>query len=458
MAIVFSILVLICAVSMFFMDRYHKLTFILISCICLDCFNFQFVSFGSMPNMLCLFFFLSEFKYIRSYLKAIRNTPIKTALLVVTIGMMVLLAVSPHAHNPVTALGLIINELICKYFVIAYVFIVAYNEKILKKWYHTISICLVILTFFAILNFITKTSIIADITGNAGSKMAAMDRSRIVGMFKYPFDYGMLGCVLSLFYYYGFKKRIISKKNLIINELMCIFAILICGCRTDLLVFLIMGAVFIIVNNKAIIAIIYLAGATLLFTGAYFTIPYVHDKVDMTLTAFDETQDTEGQSSLLGRALQYYTVWTYVQDHKVLGRGYRFFLDDLQFNKNGNGMHDLVPDARPMLGLEGVMMNLLLERGFLGVFCYLFFYISLICYAIRMRKKAKLEAACTVATLFGFICYGNMTGELSSAMITLFMSGIYLKLAKEKYGRVEHRKAISNHNPGLQAKLSPANA
>ena len=45
------------------------------------------------------------------------------------------------------------------------------------------------------------------------------------------------------------------------------------------------------------------------------------EKVENT---FEETEEDSG-SSLVGRILQYDTAINYIQEHKIFGRGYRFF-------------------------------------------------------------------------------------------------------------------------------------
>lgn len=136
-----------------------------------------------------------------------------------------------------------------------------------------------------------------------------------------------------------------------------------------------------------------------------------------------------GESSIYMRALQFATVLYQIQGHEALGRGYRFFIEGLGFDKHGNGFRDLPSDAQTLMGLEGVAMNLLLERGYVGLLVYLMFYGGLMVFAYRRRKESRPESVCAITVLLGFICYGNMTGELSSPVITLFFAGMYLKLS-----------------------------
>ena len=164
--------------------------------------------------------------------------------------------------------------------------------------------------------------------------------------------------------------------------------------------------------------------------GAYVAIPSVQNKVNMVLLAFDtESSGEEADgSSLIMRIVQYDTVLSYIRGTEILGRGYRYFIEGLGYNKNGNGFQDLEPDAQPLMGLEGILMNLLLERGLVGVLVYFIYYIGITAIAFKYRKKYPNEATAVIAMIIGFMLFGNMTGELSEATITLLLSGAVLKV------------------------------
>ncbi len=165
---------------------------------------------------------------------------------------------------------------------------------------------------------------------------------------------------------------------------------------------------------------------------SYLTIPSINEKVNMTVMAFDidaSGEEADG-SSLVMRVMQYDNVLYHIGGHELLGRGYRFFIEGLGYNKNGNGFRDLQPDAQALMGLEGVLMNLLLERGIVGVLVYFIFFGGIVAIAFKYRKTNPDEATAIMAMIIGFICFGNMTGELSGATITLLLSGALLKIIR----------------------------
>lgn len=218
-------------------------------------------------------------------------------------------------------------------------------------------------------------------------------------------------------------------------------------------------------NYSFIKAITALCVSMLIGIISYFSIPVFQEKINTTLTAFSvEKSSEDASSSLLGRLIQYDTAISYIQGHEIFGRGYRFFIEDLGYNRNGNGMYDLPEDAMPLLGLEGAIMHLILENGYFGVVCYLLFYIILISYCYRLRKYNKLTSSLSAIILIDFILYGNMTGELGSGVITFLLAGIFIKTTVEskylrkrtlKYSSTTYVKSKTrNSNPRLQGNLS----
>lgn len=411
------------------MPREKKLMLLLLSCICLQPFSVGGISFGSCPKMLCIAFFISEFQWSREYFQELKGTLPGRLMVLMVLATCLTIIFSKNAHNPSTAVALIINELIAKYLVFAYVFVALSEEDDFEKFYKVVYYGILILTTFGLLNLVTRHSIIADITGGVGNKVAEYDRVRVVSLFTYPFDYGFCCCVLSLFALYGYRTQWLTKSKFI-QILSCSFiGVLICGCRTVVVVEAIMLLTYYLLSYEMSRGIMITAAAILIGIIAYSTVPYFQNKIDVTATAFDADNEDMNQSSIYMRGLQMATVQKLIKGHELTGRGYLFFLKDLGYNKNGNSVRDLPVQYRSLMGMEGVGMGLLLERGYLGLGFYLLFYGGLIYYAWKLRRYARIESACAISVLLGFVCYGNMTGELNSAIITMFFSGMYLKLA-----------------------------
>ena len=85
-----------------------------------------------------------------------------------------------------------------------------------------------------------------------------------------------------------------------------------------------------------------------------------------------------------------------------------------------------------LLGLEGVHLKYLLERGILGYAMYLIFYLLLISYIWRHRKSNREEAAGAMCLLVLYLSFAHMTGELKSVPPTLLTLGMFLRLIQNE--------------------------
>lgn len=471
MSFVLSIIVLVISFSMFLVNRRLKLAILLMSSICLDFASFRSISFGTANQMICFFLFLSEFRYIKIYYKELKHTPIKWALGVITFSDMVMIVTSVHAHNAVTIIGIICGDLIVKYFVVAYGFIL-FKTGYFKSLWNTMFYSLLILSCIGVVNFVTKSNFHLSTGVDTANQIAAFDRFRAMALFKFPFDYGYICVMTLLMSIYASKHKFLKRKRLIACYVCSGIGIVVCGCRTVFVLAVIVLVLYYMMNYSFRKALMMIGGLLVVGFIAYSSVSAVREKVNQTLTAFTlEKSDESGSSSLLGRLIQYDTAITLIHDHKILGRGYRYFINDLGYNKTGNGMYDLPPDARPLLGLEGAIMHLILENGYFGVICYLLFYLILMTYCYELRKRNRLDASMACLCLISFFLYGNMTGELDSAVITFLLAGFFMKAAavspatieidkskqKIEYYEKQYENLVGNSNTGVQGNLPPAN-
>ncbi|MDE7412816.1 MAG: O-antigen ligase family protein [Muribaculaceae bacterium] len=285
------------------------------------------------------------------------------------------------------------------------------------------------------ISLITRTDPVAlfSLSENGSQFINHESRQRIVSLFIYPFDYGYASLMLLLFMMYAKFNHLLDTRRFYIALGCAIFGIFFCGCRTVMVTSCVSLAIFFFFHYSLIRFGWYILLGAVAIIGAYSFSPKVQKTVDVTMTAFDPEAKMEkgGSSTLKDRTLQYLTTYDYARKNIWLGRGYRFFENDLGYNKNGDGLYSLHGKARNLLGLEGVMMRMLLERGIIGILAYCIFYILLFRYLSKLKKYSNLDASFGIATLVAFICYGNMTGELGSAIITFIFAGIYMKSAAE---------------------------
>lgn len=428
-------IVLVFGALMLFMTRPYRLGLLVIASLCLDVFSMPFGSFQAANKMLVLIFLLTEAPNWRPYFGAFMRSPLRTLMIFVTLCILATAFTSPHAQSPTEFISFFSDDLLVHYYVVAYAFVVVRSERDMRALYRCAAIGLAVLTVFATIHLLTGRAFLLEMAHGIsqsgwGENMADADRPRFSGMFRYPFDYGFVCNAMLLLFWYGRERGVVSRKMFMIVGFLCLYGVVICGCRTLMVTTVLSTLAFVGVRYSAGRSLKYALGGVVLVLASYGLVPQVQEKIDTTMTAFNSQYDRQGEkgSSLNGRMMQYATAYAMVQGHQVFGRGYRYFNIDLAYNKRGEGSGSLKAGSK-LLGLEGVLMGYLLERGWFGVAMYLIYYGTLYVIAIRYRRRARAESAGAVSVIIAFVAYGNLTGELDSAFIALLLTGVFLKLA-----------------------------
>lgn len=445
---------LIMSISCYFMKRQNKLILILISCLIFNSFNFSSYSFTSLQKLLCIIYIFSELKYFPYYIKRLRSAKLLKCMVIVIIGAIITIITSPNINSINTLLGFLVNELIAKYFVVAYAFISLKNISSINRIYNITFWCLIFMTFVGIINYIFKQPLWNNFFTNLNSGDAIMlkpyegERFRVTSTFYYSFDYGQACVMILIFTLYQNSMHALKRTNFYTAILCCLFGILFCGCRTVLATFIIAIGVYVILyyrfsRGMGIALATILAGLT-----SYLLIPAVNDKVNLLASAFDSESKVAGSSSSM-RLGQYGAVISIVKDDILFGKGFNFFINEVGWDGH---IYSLPKKYRDLYGLEGALMALLLERGIVGVAVYIIFYIGLIRSILKYRRNARSDVAAAVAIIISFIAFGNMTGELFSSIPTFIFSGILLKSAflKSKYNSIFNKlnpEKLSSKHP-----------
>lgn len=421
---------------MFKVKREYKLAIMLLSAICFNNVTLTFIPFGTSRFILCICFLLSELPYIVSHYKAIKTTVLKPLMIAMIIATVILAICSPHYDNIVQYIRIILNELICTYFIICYSFLSIKNEKDLLPSFKIAYYGLLVLTVFAVLNYVTKHAVfidemlkgreLTDVMEDAGGKFTYADRFRVQAMFFNPFDYGYICIVLLLFNWYGYMQSFISKNRFYIILVCCVFGIITCGCRTNLLCCLIGAFAYMLLAFNVKKNVRYFTFFVLIGIVLFATIPFFQEKIGEMLSMFN-TNSSVGGSSIEMRIIQYAAVLYHIQDHFLFGRGLDYFNIDLGWKEGKQFLVD-----KDLFGLEGVLMNRLLERGIIGVCFYFFFYVTLLVFMIKNRRLNKQISALGISVLVTYIAFANMTGELSSVFPSLLIIGLCVKILYSK--------------------------
>lgn len=415
---------------------------------------YQLFSFVNIPILgrvnffIPLCFLISEFRNIVSIKNYCKRTIVSKALAIFLFSMVILIWFSPHLQGADGIRFLIQEEILFKYFLLLYAFYACRDREQFKIIIRISLVGLSVMTIVGVINFATQstfyignlmsgydTSSMFDGQMDFSAMSANSSRFRVNSTFLNSFDYGFMSVALLLTYLYALQVNLIAKRTLYYAIFACAFGIFTCGSRTVIFCGVIAIVVFILTAYNTSKSLKYILVTLILSIALYTIIPDVASKVDFALSALDDNSDVSG-SNMEGRLLQYTTVFYHIKDDLLFGRGFRYFTIDLGW---GEGKESLVD--KDLFGLEGVAMNYLLERGFIGYFLYLLFYVLIIIYFIRNRHLMRSECALGLSILTAYFVFSNMTGELYSVQPTLLILGCALGII------INNKKVCCQNSP-----------
>ena len=77
-----------------------------------------------------------------------------------------------------------------------------------------------------------------------------------------------------------------------------------------------------------------------------------------------------------------------------------------------------------LLGIEGVHMKYLLERGIVGLILYILYYVVLIRRLLKIRHFNGMVSGLAVSVVISYLSFAFMTGEQHSLYPSLFFAGV----------------------------------
>lgn len=292
-----------------------------------------------------------------------------------------------------------------------------YGSDKIKVNSKPIVVALYIVTLYGIFTLITKTNpyqaLIAGKDGMLTDSYLFGDRIRITSTWGHPISYGF---VCSMFFYVllpYWKERKIK-----ILEFLLAFNMLVCGSRTALAAFILMGGIYILMRYKVgkamLVGVATLIGCSVL----YFTVPYVQNKMDQLIGTINGTDQTGGSSTEMREEQTDAALFIFAQA-PIYGHGPDYVQEQLMPYNNmywQQGLH--------FYGFESYSYGILIERGIVGVVMELLMWFSLLLYALKNRKKHKQECADIVSLLIGFIFFSLSTGALGTLEILMIFIGM----------------------------------
>ena len=428
------IVTLVCCCLMFYIKREWKAALLVMGAMTLTLVNIPGIPLHNANFLLQAAFILSEWHHWPQHFRELRRTPcLWILLLLVSVSVMLAELTSPYVNFRL----FLQSELLFKYFALAYAFWAVKDEKSLKPVLQVSLYCLIVLTFFGVLNYIEKNAIFVNALAEGMKSTASEDiafgdfytenaRFRVQSMFKYPFDYGYICVAILILHLHGYHRHLESIRAFVIALVCCLFGILTCGCRIVWV-----GAIFSIACYSMWVFrlsrnVMYGIIAVILLIIAYNTVPAVEDKVNKVTDIFVENSETGGSSIQL-RMSQYLYVLVYTEGNEWLGLG------------EGYWSHTYAEDPDSVYGLAGVesvILKYLLERGIIGLVLWAMFYTIIFFYFWRNRKRRKALTGLGVSILALYLVFSIGTGELGSVYPTMLLLGMAMKMIESKKRRI----------------------
>ena len=433
MRIVAIIVTLVCCLLMFYVKREWKAAMLVMGAMTLTVVNIPGIPLHNANLLLQAAFLLSEWRDLPRYFNRLRYTPyLWIPLLIVTFSALLATLTSPYTGIKET----LKSELLFKYFTLAYAFWAIKDEKSLKPILQVSLYCLIALTFFGALNYITKSAVFVNALTEGRTSMygdvALGDaytesvRFRVQSMFNHPFDYGYICAAILLLHLHGWYRHLESKRDFMIAIVCCSFGILICGSRTVWMSAALSIACYSMWAFQLSRNVLYGIFAMMLMILSYLTIPAVEEKVNQVTDVFVEDSETGGSSIQL-RMIQYASVLIHIEGHEWLGLGKGYW--EHIYTEDRASVGDL-------WGVESVLLQTLLERGIIGLVLWAAFYTIIFLYFWMNRKRRKKQTGFGASILTLYLVFSIGTGELGSVYPTMLLLGITMKMMESKKRRL----------------------
>lgn len=421
---------------MFTLKRKYKIGIMLLGTLCFTAIKIN-LPFQQANHIICASFIISEIPHLKVLIKSAKGTIVWKLMGISILITLITILTSPHLSKFNDIRYYLQDYLFFYYFGLMYAFWCFQDEETIQPSLKITFVGIIILTFFGVANYITKTADFVTLmedgwTNNnssdidIGESYTTSDRFRVMAMFHNPFDYGYICIIILLLHIYGFTRGYENRTKLIVVLICTIFGILTNGSRTIIFCSFVGVSVYFLLAFKPKKTLRIILLCLFILPISYQLVPQVRDPIDKAFTMFDKNSDYEG-SSIEMRTLQYATIFYYIQDNPLFGRGYKFFSIDLGWSEGRKYLKD-----DRLQGLEGVAMSYLLERGIIGYTLYLIFWISIVVYMFRNRKASKQATALGLSILAVYLSFANMTGELSSVYPTLLILGFCIKAIETK--------------------------
>lgn len=417
------VITLLCGAVIFLVEKEYKLAVLFAGTMLLSAVVLPFKGITAQM-VLSLCFILSELRDYRMHGLRTVHSVLLPYLFIMALSFLLSVVTSEHLHNLSDMGYFLLSDVIVKRAALLYGFLALRTRRSLIPLLYVSLFALGIMTLIGLANAISGTSFWVD--GLSADQILEHDyvkeeRFRVQATFLNPFDYGFMCVLLAAVHLYAYLQRMESLALLSVAQACCLFGVLSSNCRTILFCYGVCAVVFAVaLQHERKKKWLIVAGAALLVILLFSTVPAFRRIIKSVLTIFD-MQSTVTGSSLGMRIIQFTAVLSYITGSIpdfLFGRGEHFFEFDLGW-ENGS----IFAVDSDLYGLEGVYLQMLLERGAVGFALYLAMILIVLVFIVRHRRYGRLLYTLGITVFVLYFLFSLMTGELLSFTPSFYLLG-----------------------------------
>lgn len=389
----------------------------------LSCFSFLGQNMMAFLSLAILIIFV--FKYGLKNLLSIIDFPFKKPFLLIAVSLVISNFFAETKHYPTVIIS-IISELF-----IVFVFWYLLNKEkniTMKRLVNYSFAYALIIVCYTIFETITRSNPIVEYLNqvNAYSFEGLITEVRFglkrsQSIFAMHTTNGAVSMLLFVFCYYAyaygyFKKR----KFLYYITFLLVFVVFSTGARS-----VILGLVI------SLLSVVYIGRVKLKYIlGFLVSIIFVYLCFRMylneILNSFIDTKNVQGSNSDM-RAIQFGIAFMFLQQSLWIGNGISYTWEFA------------LPLHEELLGAESLWIPIMIDRGLLGIFSFVLFFVSLIRYCI------KNESTECVFVILGFLV-ANTLSSLPNFSIIYISAYIYVIIMMKKNSKYEYKRVLSKNS------------
>lgn len=359
--------------------------------------------------------------------------PLKTILIIYVVGLVLIGVNSPYLtafYKLYKPFNVLLESALT-------IMLAVYGTNNVRVCSANIVKVLYFVSLYGIVTFIIRSNPIHELVSSAFNQgyLSAYywgNRIRINSTWSHPISYGLICC----YFFYLLLADSSEKKRKIL--LFFLFVnVFICGSRTAIATWLLMGCVILLTKYNVSHALHKVVSVLLILVPIYFFIPFVQDKVDsVVLTAMGD--DSVGGSSMEMREGQTEASHLIFLQSPLWGHGYDYIQEQMGFGSD-NWTGD-----NALYGLESLYYILIIERGLVGLVLQCLLWSSIFIYAYRYRKVLPSYSSLLCCILVGFIFFAFSTGALDTSILTYFFVGYMIRHLNTNMTLDNNRMLIQN--------------